>query len=122
MRNPWGNEKYFGEWSDTDPQWSPFLQEQAGMISANDGEFFMPIESYVKYFEYTSINFNVDDNNLYRTSFLKINDDTINPGWTPWCGNTCTQHALKFVSNVDQKVIVSVQTWDARSMPDTCKS
>ena len=71
------------------------------MISANDGEFFMPIESYVKYFEYTAINHNVDDNNLHRTSFLKINDDTINPGWTYWCGRTCTQHVLKFVSNVD---------------------
>ena len=46
-RNPWGAEKFHGNWSDSDPRWTPELRAEAGMkIDKEDGSFFMTIEDY----------------------------------------------------------------------------
>jgi len=44
MRNPWGNEKYHGEWSDHSSLWTPEYKKQAGYINGDDGIFFVPLD------------------------------------------------------------------------------
>ena len=53
MRNPWGSEKYKGDYSDDSPLWTKATKEAAGMTAANDGIFFVPIETYHEYVGYS---------------------------------------------------------------------
>jgi len=48
MRNPWGNERYFCDYSDKSDKWTPQLRQEAGATQTptNDGLFFMTIEDY----------------------------------------------------------------------------
>ena len=87
----------------------------------NDGEFFMSIDDFHKYVKYTFINRNTDD--LTRTTFLKLNDNTKNsPGkYTRICGTKCTRHIFVMRSDVTQKVIVKAQTWEKYGMPHSCR-
>ena len=86
MRNPWGKETYWGDWSDESGLWTPGLRQQAGSVVLNDGEFFMSIEDFHKHLKYTFINRNTDD--LTRNTFLKLNDRTYSPGkYKRICGN-----------------------------------
>lgn len=50
MRNPWGEEQYAGPFRDDDPQWTEAWKEQAGLVVANDGIFFIPLEDFKKAF------------------------------------------------------------------------
>ena len=54
VRNPWGTEKYTGDYSDKSTKWtSDAMRTRAGLVKANDGEFFMPINLYRTNFEST---------------------------------------------------------------------
>lgn len=57
MRNPWSREGYSGEWSDSDPRWTPSLLKQVGHTKANDGVFFMPFHNFLNkpYFRSTTV-------------------------------------------------------------------
>jgi hypothetical protein len=47
MRNPWGNNKYNGPWSEKDSKWTAAYRTQADSYgTANIGEFWIPIESW----------------------------------------------------------------------------
>jgi len=59
MRNPWGEEKFNGTWSDTSENWTEDLRDQAEHFSDNDGKFYMSFEDYVKQLEYTEFNMDV---------------------------------------------------------------
>ena len=50
MRNPWGNEKYAGAYSDNDSRWTSSLKAEAGMTEANDGVFFIPVPNFKRAF------------------------------------------------------------------------
>lgn len=47
IRNPWGEEWYFGDWSDSSDRWTDSLREQADHMEANDGKFFMNLDDYI---------------------------------------------------------------------------
>ena len=93
-RNPWGKEKYHGPWSDGSKLWTPELKKEAGMAVANDGEFFIDLDTYYRYFKSTYISYNMD--NMHRATFLKLNDKDGDPGKLPWCGATCSRHQFTF--------------------------
>ena len=46
VRNPWGNEVYFGAWSDHSDTWTEELKLEVDHESANEGIFYMSIEDY----------------------------------------------------------------------------
>ena len=51
MRNPWSSEYYFGPWSDSSSQWNEELLAQADHTPLDDGEYYIPVEDFVGYFE-----------------------------------------------------------------------
>jgi len=46
MRNPWGIEKYHGEWSDNSPLWTDAWRKEAGVQTSDDGIFFVPLDQW----------------------------------------------------------------------------
>ena len=78
MRNPWGSERWKGDWSDLSGRWTESLREQADHTRVNDGKFYMSFEDYLEQLEYTD--FNVDVTDLHYASFALFGDDTpLNP-------------------------------------------
>lgn len=54
MRNPWGKEKYNGDWSDKDTtKWTDDAKQTLSHSLANDGVFFIPIENFKSVFSVT---------------------------------------------------------------------
>lgn len=53
MRNPWNAESYHGAYSDSDPFWTnnPAAAKAVGFVKADDGIFWMPYDTYLKYFD-----------------------------------------------------------------------
>lgn len=50
LRNPWGKGEWKGEWSDRDPRWNSDLKKELRHTLKEDGKFFMPFASFMKYF------------------------------------------------------------------------
>nr|XP_042710096.1 calpain-12 [Chrysemys picta bellii] len=53
LRNPWGKSEWTGRWSDASPLWldlDPGLQKTL-QVKKDDGEFWMEINDFVKYFD-----------------------------------------------------------------------
>ena len=101
MRNPWGEEWYYGDWSDSaSDRWTDDLRQQADHYEANDGKFFMSYEDYLQYVELTEINMNVDG--MQHTSFAKFNDtEPWNPKQVFWRDPTIyNEHKLTIFSAV----------------------
>jgi len=73
MRNPWGSEYYFGDWSDSSDRWTDSVRKQVDHESADDGKFYMGFEDYVKQIEYTD--FNQDLSDWQDSSFAMFGDD-----------------------------------------------
>jgi len=46
MRNPWGNTKYTGPWSDESSLWTDEWKAQANLANANEGEFWVPLNEW----------------------------------------------------------------------------
>eukprot|EP01022_Parablepharisma_sp_SALTPOND_P026586 TRINITY_DN64445_c0_g1_i1.p1 TRINITY_DN64445_c0_g1~~TRINITY_DN64445_c0_g1_i1.p1 ORF type:complete len:1204 (-),score=5.94 TRINITY_DN64445_c0_g1_i1:53-3520(-) len=55
LRNPWGEKEWNGEWSDSWPGWTPELKRRVELVEKNDGTFYMQFETFLKYYESTSI-------------------------------------------------------------------
>ena len=59
MRNPWGNAKeWTGNWNDQDDVWDKISDEKKtslGMTEKWDGEFFMSLNDFVRYFDQLEI-------------------------------------------------------------------
>lgn len=73
LRNPWGQFEWSGDWSDKSSKWTPQLKKQLGWSNANDGTFWMPLSSYVKYFGETRVSM-VHENYLYAATKINISD------------------------------------------------
>lgn len=110
MRNPWGSEKYHGEWSDKSSLWTPEFKKQAGYIDGNDGIFFVPLDQW-------------------RGDWGDITVCHYNEQWheTTHEGNPATfaeggQHSawLTFDNQEDQDVILECSQTTARIFPDGC--
>lgn len=78
VRNPWSVERYTGPWGDNSSKWTDKYKEEAEFEKLDEGMFFMPIEIYKSDFGITWINYDTHD--MYRTSWLKLDDNTNNPG------------------------------------------
>ena len=119
VRNPWGEFEWTGDFSDNSDLWTDDLKEAYGFTEAiNDGVFFMPYDDYFRQFEATFVNH--DTSNMYRDDWLILDDHTDSPGLDSVCGETCTRHEFPLSSTVDQKVLVSANTWQYRSYPFFC--
>jgi len=61
MKNPWGYGEWTGEWSDDSPLWTPEIKTLLNIGEAeDDGEFFLPLDKFHKYFCATSITVEMD--------------------------------------------------------------
>ena len=126
MRNPWSREGYIGSWSDASDDWnnvSDAEQTRIGKSStAQDGVFFMDIESFMASFKYASVNY--DLSSYTRSYFMKLGDTTTatqSPGTGYYCGASCTAHTFKISSPVTQEVHISAHLHDDRSYPLDCR-
>ena len=73
LRNPWGIEKYSGDWSDQSDRWTEAMRKQVGHLTDNDGKFYMSFNDYLKYTEYTDISLDVFGWN--HSAFAIFGDD-----------------------------------------------
>lgn len=87
---------------------------------ADDGQFFIQIEDYYKFFEDTGLTY--DNTDWVSTYFLKLDDNSASkrPGEYTWCGAKCTRHVLHLKSSVKQTVYLTAHTWDSRCQADSC--
>lgn len=69
LRNPWGKSEWTGAWSDKSSIWTPHLKALLGLISAEDGEFFMTLKDFTRYFFEINVLFFHDS---YRNSMLRF--------------------------------------------------
>ena len=63
MRNPWGKEKYKGDWSDESTKWETWSTKKVNDAMGdrkvnNEGIFFIDMKSYMDNFSMTSVNQN----------------------------------------------------------------
>ena len=101
IRNPWGSEGYKGSYSDKSEDWDEEAKQEAGWKDADDGVFFVDIDSYKQHFSETWISYDVKD--WASAKFLKLNDETQkeSPGiWEGVCGPDCTRHTMTLTSEV----------------------
>jgi hypothetical protein len=120
VRNPWSVERYKGPWGDDSNKWTDALKDEAGYEKLNDGAFFMPIELFKSEFGITWVNYDTDK--MWRTHWLKLDDNTNSPGSNRNCGSGCTRHEFTLKSEKTQMVIVSANTWQDRGYPNSCKN
>ena len=101
LRNPWGYEKYHGDWSDESSLWTDDLKTEAGWELADDGIFFMSIEDYWDQVEETYLS--TDTTGWYSDYYLSLNDSvTDQPGsYDRFCGSECTRHLLTLSTDVE---------------------
>jgi hypothetical protein len=86
VRNPWGSEKYNGDYSDSSKLWtSDAMRKRAGSVVGNDGEFFMPIDLYRKHFKSTSVSYNMDK--VTSAHHLTLNGPKKQTGQHIYCAN-----------------------------------
>ena len=80
IRNPWGGERYRGNWSDESDLWTPRLRRQVnamgfGPVEENkDGLFFMDLDSFMENFVNLTINKNTQG--WSHAYFMKLDDKT----------------------------------------------
>ncbi|CAG5133760.1 unnamed protein product [Candidula unifasciata] len=55
IRNPWGAGEWKGDWSDGSPQWSAISNSSASLPKKDDGEFYVSLSDFMKYFSHTVI-------------------------------------------------------------------
>lgn len=118
VRNPFAWEKYTGPWSDSSDKWTDaFRKEVGGHTSANDGSFWMDIDTVAKEFEYTGLNV-VETAGLQQAEIVVIDDDTPDMG-KAGCAY-CVEHEFTIDSPVDQTVHVFFHTWSWRMNGNKC--
>ena len=50
LRNPWGEGKFNGDWSDYSSKWTEELKKEYNYYNKEDGDFFMGYKDFLKYF------------------------------------------------------------------------
>ena len=98
VQNPWGSEKFHGNWSDKDWHWNDTFRAEAGWKERDDGTFFMSLEDYYDQMSETYFNYNVDK--WYSDTYLYKDDTGYSPGKYSWCGSQCTRRELTLKSDV----------------------
>ena len=103
IRNPWGEERWKGKWSDSSNMWTSTARSQAGHTDKNDGTFFMSVEDYLKCYYWTSV---LAFRESYSRNYLKV----------PISENTFT-----FNVKDSKPFFVMFDTLDGRILPKECK-
>lgn len=77
VRNPWGSERYTGDWSDKSSLWTEILKEKHSIKDENDGIWYISAEDYLTNFVKTTVNVDVSQEHLaYFARFeVEIVDD-----------------------------------------------
>ena len=121
VRNPWSVERYKGPWNDKDTRrWTEQFKQEAGFYGKDDGVFFTTIDIFQKDFGMVWVNYETRD--LFRSSWLMLDDKTNSPGKDRNCGSRCTRHEFVLKSKVTQTIIVSASAWQDRGYPNKCKN
>ncbi|BFY99029.1 hypothetical protein BsWGS_02069 [Bradybaena similaris] len=55
VRNPWGEGEWKGAWSDGSPEWSTLARSSVTPPEKDDGEFYISLSDFMKYFSQTVI-------------------------------------------------------------------
>lgn len=50
VRNPWNSERYTGPYSDKSSLWTDKTKKEVGLKVSNDGSFWLPFKTYIKYY------------------------------------------------------------------------
>ena len=100
IRNPWGKEKYWGPWSDSDYRWTEDFKKEAGLVEEDDGLWWIDSDNYHSNFSQTSVNANVSNMHLSYYALFDLEK-----------GKTETDN-LTITSNVAQTVYMSAYLYD----------
>jgi len=101
LRNPWGEKEWSGAFSDKSVEWRMITdkeKQKLGLITEDDGEFWMPWDDFVEQFTDVSIN-HVINTSLF--SFYKTwKQYNVNGSWTKpgRCGG-CLNYPESFLAN-----------------------
>ena len=97
MRNPWGSEGYNGPWNDKDHRrWTDSMKSKAGHTNADDGVFFLPVETFHVAFSHYYVGMYQD----WKTS--------------TWTNSKASKiHRSTITSSVDQDAVLTLR-WIAR--------
>ena len=60
IRNPWGSEKWRGDYSDSSSLMTQDVRDQLDHRTDNDGVFYISLADYKRYFDNTTINYDVE--------------------------------------------------------------
>ena len=111
VRNPWGAELYQGPWSDNWDGWTEEDRQQLPHVQANDGLFYIDIDSYMENFANTAVN---QDTHDWHLGYFMMKDDPKTEITNTDCGmgKTCTKHQVR-VKNTgpEQNVYVGAHVW-----------
>lgn len=111
IRNPWRFETYVGKWHDKDARWNSGVgvdyKKQVPFVNADDGIFYVDIETFKANFLYFLVTFYHDDWNV--SYYEQTNDDA-------------TLKRYTFSITTQQDVYVSADTYDPRMYPYGCKT
>ena len=75
IRNPWGKFEWQGEFSDNSSLWTPKLRSELKVVTADDGIFWMPFESFVQFYEGIGI-IKVQPGHVNNSIVIKRNNST----------------------------------------------
>lgn len=111
MRNPWNVEYYFGAWSDSSAQWNEELLAQADHKPLDDGEYYIPVEDFVSYFE--TITIGKDVTGWKRSNHDVYADDESHEPTLLWSDDDTVYNTYEFTlkSKVEQEVYISLHTY-----------
>ena len=116
LSNPWGVDKYTGDWSDNSSKWTDALRKEVGSsVNEEDGTFFQPIEQFLADWDGIWISKNMAT--WQKSWWLNLGRDIkSSSGATSWFCKTsnCRGNKFNLTSNVDQQIWIGVGTHDQR--------
>ena len=118
MRNPWGSERFTGDWSDSSSKWTAALRAEVDHVNADDGYFYMSVADY--HDQTFATWFSKENEGWHSDYFLMLDDPGTGDNRT--CRGSCSERKLKITSDVAQSVWVTLHTWDDRAAPRSCTS
>jgi hypothetical protein len=122
MRNPWGSEKFRGNYSDSSSEMTAAVKAELNHKADNDGTFWMLLKHFKDQVQYVGINYDTDE--WYQDYFLALNDSregSTAGGWNNFCGSKCVRYVAKVknMGDTPNMVHVGAHTWRPRSIPYT---
>ena len=127
IRNPWGQENYYGPYSDygdlsdTDLDW---LNDNGHPhTKRDDGEFWIRSEDFYAFTDILTNNPDVEALGWHHAWHLTIDDDGTGgaPGEWYWCGENCTRYIGTVTNDADvtNTIHAGMHTWMRRTYGST---